>query len=441
MTDIERAPPLWRQLQATVVVLMDVADGVSGSVAMERVPAHLRGGVQALSFQAWRNMGRAKAIRAQLAKRPPPVAVDTLLCLVLALVWDTSHALYDEFTLVNQAVECAKKTPSAAAQANFINACLRRFLREREALVKATNDRPEARWNHHAWWIKRVKEEHPQDWQTILQNANRHPPMTLRVNVRKVQVSEYHQQLKSAGIDVALESGSLLELTNAVPVSALPGFSEGLVSVQDGAAQMAAKLLLAGVPASGHPRILDACAAPGGKTAHLLELCDAEVLALEVDGQRAERIHQTLSRLGLTANVQTADAADTGTWWNGNPFDYVLLDAPCTASGIVRRHPDIRWLRRESDVPQLAMEQKKLLAALWSTLKPGGKLLYCTCSIFRAEGADQVKSFLESNKDAVLLPSPGHLLPQSGQSGQDVADNQHGDHDGFFYALFEKKHF
>ncbi|NBW49285.1 MAG: 16S rRNA (cytosine(967)-C(5))-methyltransferase RsmB [Betaproteobacteria bacterium] len=441
MTDIERTPPLWRQLQATVLVLMDVADGVSGTVAMERVPAHLRGGVQALSFHAWRNLGRAKAIREKLAKKAPPPAADTLLCLVLGLVWETSHARYDEFTLVNQAVECAKKTPSTRTHANFINACLRRFLREREALVAATNDRPEARWNHPAWWIKRVKQDHPQSWQTILQNANRHPPMTLRVNERKIQSSEYHQQLRNAGVDVARISGSLIELTRAVPVNALPGFSDGLVSVQDGAAQMAAKLLLAGVPANAHPRVLDACAAPGGKTAHLLELCDADVLALEVDSQRAERIHQTLNRLGLTANVQTADAADTSIWWNGNPFDYVLLDAPCTASGIVRRHPDIRWLRRESEVLQLAAEQKKLLAALWPMLNPGGKMLFCTCSIFRAEGANQVETFLESNKDAVLLPSPGHLLPQGGQLGQDVADNLHGDHDGFFYALFEKKHF
>ncbi|MDT7514216.1 16S rRNA (cytosine(967)-C(5))-methyltransferase RsmB [Rhodoferax mekongensis] len=441
MTENERTPPLWRQLQATVEVLKEVAAGVSGSVAMERVPTQLRGGVQALSFHAWRNMGRAKAIRALLAKRPPPADVDALLCLVLALLWDPSQVLYDDFTLVNQAVESAKKTPNTSAQASFINACLRRFLRERDALIAATEDRPEARWNHPAWWIKRVKQEHPQHWQAILQNANRHPPMTLRVNVRKIQGADYAQKLKDAGVEVARTSGSLIELSHPVPVTELPGFADGWVSVQDGAAQWAAKLLLAGVPANAQAKVLDACAAPGGKTAHLLEISDAEVLALEIDSQRTERIYQTLNRLGLSATVKTADAAHPETWWNGSLFDYVLLDAPCTASGIARRHPDIRWLRRESDVLQLAAEQRKLLAALWPTLKPGGKLLYCTCSIFRAEGSEQVKSFLDSNRDAVLLPSPGHLLPQSGLYGQDVADNWQGDHDGFFYALFEKKHF
>ncbi|WNO04959.1 16S rRNA (cytosine(967)-C(5))-methyltransferase RsmB [Rhodoferax mekongensis] len=441
MTENERTPPLWRQLQATVEVLKEVAAGVSGSAAMERVPTQLRGGVQALSFHAWRNMGRAKAIRALLAKRPPPADVDALLCLVLALLWDPSQVLYDDFTLVNQAVESAKKTPNTSAQASFINACLRRFLRERDALIAATEDRPEARWNHPAWWIKRVKQDHPQHWQAILQNANRHPPMTLRVNVRKIQGADYAQKLKDAGVEVARTSGSLIELSHPVPVTELPGFADGWVSVQDGAAQWAAKLLLAGVPANAQAKVLDACAAPGGKTAHLLEISDAEVLALEIDSQRTERIYQTLNRLGLSATVKTADAAHPETWWNGSLFDYVLLDAPCTASGIARRHPDIRWLRRESDVLQLAAEQRKLLVALWPTLKPGGKLLYCTCSIFRAEGSEQVKSFLDSNRDAVLLPSPGHLLPQSRLYGQDVADNWQGDHDGFFYALFEKKHF
>jgi 16S rRNA (cytosine967-C5)-methyltransferase len=386
-------------------------------------------------------MGRAKAIRAQLAKRPPPVPVDTLLCLVLALAWDSSQSHYDEFTLVNQAVECAKKTPTARAQASFINACLRRFLRERESLIAITNDLPEARWNHPLWWIKRLKLEHPQHWQDLLQNANRHPPMTLRINVRRVKPADYGRRLKDAGIDVARASGSLVELARPYPVTALPGFTDGHVSVQDGAAQIAANLLLGRRSTDARPRILDACAAPGGKTAHILELCDADVVALEVDSSRSDRIHQTLDRLGLHATVQCADAARTDQWWDGQMFDYVLLDAPCTASGIVRRHPDIRWLRRETDISQLAAEQKKLLAALWPTLKPGGRLLYCTCSIFKAEGVDQVNSFLESNKDAAQMPAPGHLLPQSGHSGPDVADNQHGDHDGFFYALFEKKHF
>ena len=186
-------------------------------------------------------------------------------------------------------------------------------------------------------------------------------------------------------------------------------------------------------------RVLDACAAPGGKTAHLLELSDALVTALDIDPARCQRIHQTLVRLGLQADVIAADAADPQSWWNGEAFDAILLDAPCSASGIVRRHPDIRWLRRKTDIAQLAAIQERLLAVLWPLLKPGGRLLYCTCSVFRAEGQDPIQTFVAHNKDAVLRPSPGHLVPQSGAIGKTVPDNPEGEHDGFYYALLEKR--
>jgi len=184
--------------------------------------------------------------------------------------------------------------------------------------------------------------------------------------------------------------------------------------------------------------VLDACAAPGGKTAHLLELADLDVLALDVDPLRLARVRDTLNRLHLVAQLRAADARDTASWWDGRPFDAVLLDAPCSASGIVRRHPDVRWLRRESDVPQLAVQQATLLAALWPLVKAGGRLLYCTCSVFRDEGAHQIDAFLAHNTDARLLPSPGHLLPQSGRIAGGLPDNPLGEHDGFFYALLEK---
>ena len=213
----------------------------------------------------------------------------------------------------------------------------------------------------------------------------------------------------------------------------------GWVSVQDAAAQLAAPLLLGGYSASGSWRILDACAAPGGKTGHLLELVDTEVVALEIDPRRAKRIEENAKRLGIRPKVQIADAAEVNTWWDGRPFNLILLDAPCTASGIVRRHPDIRWLRREGDVVQLAETQARLLRALWPLVLPGGRLLFCTCSIFRAEGDDQVQAFLANNTDASLLPSPGHLRPKSGAESGLVTDNPLGDHDGFFYALFEKR--
>jgi 16S rRNA (cytosine967-C5)-methyltransferase len=225
------------------------------------------------------------------------------------------------------------------------------------------------------------------------------------------------------------------------PVHEIPGFDEGLVSVQDAAAQLAALLLLRELDAKGPDplRILDACAAPGGKTAHLLELADADLTALDVDPARCERIHETLGRLGLQARVVAADAAQPSAWWDGEPFDAILLDAPCTASGIVRRHPDVRWLRRESDIGRLSAVQARLLAVLWPLLKPGGRLLYCTCSVFRAEGELQAQTFVAHHNAAVLRPAPGHLMPRSAANDNAVPDNRSGDHDGFYYALFEKK--
>jgi len=225
----------------------------------------------------------------------------------------------------------------------------------------------------------------------------------------------------------------------------LPGFAAGEVSVQDAAAQLAASLLIDGLTGRGQGtpplRVLDACAAPGGKTAHLLERAGdmpIEVTALEVDAVRSRRIDDTLARLDLRALVVVADAGRPGTWWDGRPYDAILLDAPCTASGIVRRHPDVRWLRRESDTAQLALQQAMLLASLWPLVRPGGRLLYCTCSVFREEGSHQIDAFLAHNTDARLLPSPGHLLPQSAGNARAVPDNPLGDHDGFFYALLEK---
>jgi 16S rRNA (cytosine967-C5)-methyltransferase len=438
MNEARKAPELWRQLQATVEVLLRVTAGQSGTSSIDAVDASLRPAVQALAFHAWRNNGRAVALRTLLAQKPPALPTDTLLCLALGLMSSYEETSYDEFTLVNQTVQAAKQSPRTKAQANFINACLRRFQRERDALLAEANKRIEARWNHPLWWIKRVQADHPDSWERLLSEANRHPPMTLRVNRRKVDPADYLLKLQDAGVAIARSSSTRIELAKPLPVHKLPGFEEGWVSVQDGAAQYAAPLLLDGGLRGLPLRVLDACAAPGGKTAHLLEMSEAQVIALEVDPQRAERIGQTLGRLGLTAKVLCADASKPATWWDGELFGAILLDAPCTASGIVRRHPDIRWLRRESDIQQLAFQQKQILDALWPLLAAGGRLLYCTCSIFKAEGDGQVQAFLASNKDARLMPSPGHLLPGLAADQEGLVDNQASDHDGFFYALFEK---
>lgn len=439
MNNPVKAPPLWRQLQQVARANVAVMSGTSGTAALELVDANLRGGVQALCFHVWRYWGRAQALRAQLVRKSPPPMVDALLCSALALAWNAEDSAYDAFTLVNQAVEAAKRQPETKAQANFVNACLRRFLRERDALLAATDADPVAHWNHPRWWITRLQQDHPQQWADILTAANRHAPMTLRVNQRRIQPQAYLSLLRAAGMDGRQVSVNAIELQSPAPVQALPGFGDGWVSVQDAAAQVAAPLLLDGYRGDEPCRILDACAAPGGKTGHLLECTDAEVLALEVDPRRAERISSNVQRLGLQTQVIVADASAVPSWWDGRLFNLILLDAPCTASGIVRRHPDIRWLRRESDVAQLAATQRHLLNTLWPLLLPGGRLLFCTCSIFRAEGDAQVQAFLGHNTDAVLLPSPGHLLPNSSPESGLVADNPLGDHDGFFYALFEKR--
>jgi 16S rRNA (cytosine967-C5)-methyltransferase len=435
----EEPVPLWMQLNATATTVVAVRQGVSGTAAIEKIQPELRAGVQALTFHVWRNLGRAQALRTKLASKQPPPKADALLCVALALAWQRTDAPYDMFTLVNQTIEAAKRDTSTKAQANFLNACLRRFLRERDALVASTDGDPVAQWNHPLWWIKRLQKEHPQHWKAILTAANSHPPMTLRINVRKTNLTDYMQLLAQTGIVSRSTANGALVLERAVQVQQLPGFADGWVSIQDAAAQLAAPLLLDGLAQSGDLRILDACAAPGGKTGHLLELTDSTVLALEIDARRTARIQQNLARLGLEARVLTADAAHPLGWWDGQLFDAILLDAPCTASGIARRHPDIRWLRRESDITQLAEMQKSMLQALWKLLHPGGRMVYCTCSLFLAEGSDQVQTFLTHNTDALLLPSAGHLIPQNGAFFERVPDNQPCDYDGFYYALLQKR--
>ncbi len=433
--------PLWQQLQAVAQALAQVRRGVSGTAALEAVPVALRPGVQALLFQTLRQLGRAQALRALLASRVPAPLPDALLCTALALAWDPECAPYEPHTLVNQAVEAAKKSRSLQMQANFLNACLRRFLRERDALVKATDNDVQSLWNHPAWWVKRLQQDHPDHWQDILRANNQAAPMTWRVNTSRVSREALQADWLRHGLQSQLVGAQGLVLMQAHNVRDVPGFAEGLCSVQDAAAQCAAQILLKDFAPTEQPlRMLDACAAPGGKTAHLLELLPdtSEVTALDIDPQRCERIAQNLQRIGRSAKVVSADAALIKTWWDGQQFDAVLLDAPCTASGIVRRHPDVRWLRREADIAKLAAIQKNLLKQLWPLVKPGGRLLYCTCSVFKAEGENQAKTFVERNTNARLLPSLGHLRPQSGSTAAALVDNLLGDHDGFYYALLEK---
>jgi 16S rRNA (cytosine967-C5)-methyltransferase len=437
------SPPLSRLLELTAEAVAAVRGGRSLTDVLAAVPAAARPGTQALAFAVLRRWGAANAARELLAPRSPPPAVDALLTSALALLWPQDAPPYADHTLVDQAVTAARhKVPAAAG---FINAVLRRFIRERATIAEQAGRSVQGAWNHPAWWVERLRRDWPAQWQALLAQAQQHPPMCLRVNTRRISRDAYLQRLAAAGLQARAAEGAGLDqaivLAHACPVDRLPGFAAGEVSVQDLAAQRAAPLLIGdGLPAGA--RVLDACAAPGGKTAQLLERApDIELLALDADPTRLTRVDQTLHRLGLAgAEVSTraADARQVPGWWNGQPFDAILLDAPCTASGIVRRHPDIRWLRRPEDVQALARTQAELLQALWPVLKPGGRLLYATCSIFRAEGASQIDAFLQRlGPEAARLEaeSPGHLLPlvDNGSSDPDQALA-----DGFFYALLHK---
>lgn len=362
--------PLSRLLSHTADAVQAVRAGQSLTDALARCPGDARPGTQALSFRVLRWLGSAQAARTLLVPKAPAPAVDALLLTAIALLWPSDDPPYPDHTLVDQAVTAARAR--AKASASFINAVLRRFVRERDAIVEAACRDPVAQHNHPVWWVERLQRDWPEQWREILAANNQRPPMTLRVNARRSTADAYVARLEAAGLVGRAIGAQAVVLDTPCPVARLPGFAEGDVSVQDAAAQIAAPLLLGAAASTtgARLRILDACAAPGGKTAHILELADAHVIALDIDPARCERIHDNLRRQGLQAHVLTGDAGQPSEWWDGEPFDAILLDAPCTASGIVRRHPDVRWLRRESDIAQLAAVQARLLAVLWPLLRP-----------------------------------------------------------------------
>jgi 16S rRNA (cytosine967-C5)-methyltransferase len=323
--------------------------------------------------------------------------------------------------------------------AGLINAVLRRFIREDMAQQEPASDA--ARYNHPEWMLQRLARDWPDDYRDILEAGNGRAPMWLRVNTRAGSLANYLERLAAAQLDFAITPGlpQAVLLSEPVPVGALPGFAEGHVSVQDGAAQIAAAWLLA----DGAGRVLDACSAPGGKTAHLLELGgDAiELDAVDIDAERLAATAENLDRLGLEARLFAAAAEDSAAWWDGRQYDRILLDAPCSASGVIRRHPDIKLLRRDSDIPVLAATQASLLEALWPLLRPGGRLLYVTCSAFAAENEAVVTAFLEKTSDAgpdSLLPNNNiRALMHARGSGFQLLPGTRG-MDGFYYAGLNK---
>lgn len=402
-----------------------LAEAAQGGIDQAPLTGPLRAAVMDLAYSTLRSFGRSDFLLAQLMAKPlTDVRVRCLLLVTLnRLETRPEHA----YAIVDQAVTAA----SHLAAGNFkglVNGVLRNFLRRQDELLARAKANPVAHYQHPAWWITRLKKDHPQHWQAILAANNTHPPMTLRVNLRRITSADFSAQLTATGLTARAVGEAAWRLDKPVPIEQIPGFHEGLCSVQDAGAQRAALLL------DVHPgqRVLDACAAPGGKAAHLLEIADLHLLALDADPARAARITENFVRLGLLSNhvhVRTGDACLPNTWWDGQPFDRILADVPCSASGVVRRHPDAKWLRRASDIDRFAATQARILDAIWHTLASGGKMLYATCSLFAAENEDQVVAFIGRHADAQRLTIDGapsvQLFP-------------HADHDGFFYALLQK---
>lgn len=406
-------------------------DAVLGPLWARHTPAlsaQQRGAIQDLSYGTLRWFARLDAMLDVLLAKPIDDA--RLRHLLLVALYQLEHTRAAPYAIVDHAVRVCSDLGLSRAK-GLVNGVLRNFLR-RPAAIRAAADRTgPGRHAYPAWWIAKAQAQYPGAWSALLERGNQRPPLTLRVNARRSSRDAYLDRLAAAEIPAQPVGACGVTLTRAMPVDAIPGFADGLVSVQDAGAQLAvARLQLA--PAM---RVLDACAAPGGKTAHMLEHENVAVTALDVDAVRLRRVADNLNRLGLSADIVCGDAANPGGWWDGVPFDRILADVPCSASGIVRRHPDIKWLRRPADIERLARTQASILDALWRLLGSGGKLLYATCSVFHEENHLQVARFLERHDDARHESTPAAEQEQPYPAGQIFPDERH---DGFYYAVLRK---
>lgn len=398
------------------------------------------GAAQDLSYGTLRFYGEIDAYLVQLLEKP--LTDNRINALLLVALYQLLHDKADAFTVVNQAVQAVSQLKKPAPKSwakGLVNAILRNFLRQKDQLATKLSAREVATYSYPQWWINKLKAQYPSHWQGMLEAGNQHPPMTLRVNTQKISMQDYVQLLTRQDIAAQPIGAQALILAQPVPVEKIPGFTDGVVSVQDLGAQLAAYL----IEAQSGMTVLDACCAPGGKTGHILELADVALTALDSDEARLQRVQSNLSRMKLQAHLVVGDAA-TSDWHNNAKamppfFDRILADVPCSASGIVRRHVDIKWLRREADIASFAHQQSKILANLWQMLAKGGKLLYVTCSVFNEENQGQVDQFLKNNADAMQLP---FILPAGNAATQ--ITQMHGQlipsaaHDGFFYALLQK---
>ena len=379
---------------------------------------------QDLSYGALRFYGELEALLQQLLQKP--LTDQRLHCLLLVAMYQLNHDRAAAHTIVDQAVKAAGLFKMQWAK-GLVNAVLRNFLRQEAALKQALGTDEVAKFSYPQWWVDKVRAQYPTQWQAMLEAGNQHPPLTLRVNLARTTPQDFCTRLETQGIPARVLAPQAVMLEKAMPVEKIPGFLQGEVSVQDAGAQHAGRLL----DVKDGMRVLDACCAPGGKTGHILERADVDLVALDVDAARLARVQENLDRLHLAATRVEGDAAQPDAWWDGRPFDRILADVPCSASGVVRRNPDIKWLRRPEDIPQFVAQQAVMLEALWRLLAPGGTLLYATCSIFHEENAGQVQAFLARHAgDAERCPLPeplsdGVLLPAA-------------EHDGFYYALLRK---
>jgi 16S rRNA (cytosine967-C5)-methyltransferase len=437
VSTVSAGPSLAQAFVAAAEAIGRVSGGESLNAALadmkHRASAQtLAAAAQDLCYNALRSYGVVDVALERLLQKPltdSPVRGLLLTALAeLAARPKSAHAV------VHQAVEAAVLLGHARAK-GLVNAVMRSFQRRMPELLSEIEATESGRYRHPQWWIDALRLTYPREWESVLLASNGHPPMVLRVNRRRLSAETYLEKLEQAGIPAQALGQDAVLLEKPCRVERLPGFAAGEVSVQDAGAQRAAPFL----DARDGMRVLDACAAPGGKTGHLLELAECELLAVDADAARARRIAENLSRLKLSGKIVVGDCRRPEDFWEGRPFDRILLDAPCSASGVVRRHPDIKWLRRKTDTAEFGRTQAELLEALWRVLAPDGKLLYATCSVFPEENGAQVDNFLLRHPEAEMLPLPGRAQGDNGAPRPLTCQIlPSADSDGFFYALLKK---
>lgn len=385
-----------------------------------------------LAYGVLRELSLLQALAARLAERPL-AQDDEVHALLLVGLYQLRELATPPHAAIHETVAAAELMKRPQAQ-GFLNAVLRRYTREHAALEAQLPADPALRYSHPAWLVAQLRADWPARWEAILAADNAQGPLTLRVNRRRLSREAYLARLAEMGIaaEAVAAAPDAVMLAEPRAVEKIPGFNGGQVSVQDASAQLAVGLL----EARDGMRVLDLCAAPGGKTAHLLERADLDLTALDRDPQRLIRVDENLRRLKLAAKLVAGDGGEPARWWDGKPYDRILLDAPCSGTGVIRRHPDIKWLRRDSDVQGLQNQQLRLLRSAWGMLKPGGRLLYATCSTLRAEGDELVQRF-RLLEDRVENPPIVADWGEATAYGRRLAPG--GAHDGFYYAQLTKR--